>query len=78
LHRARERTVLETRVLRLAGPAWGLPKRQVPGGVLEAVAAHLRRHDDEQWRVKLARTGRIARNSALPRSELRQPGKNRT
>ena len=34
LHGARERTVLESRVQRLAGPAWGLPMREVPRAVL--------------------------------------------
>jgi len=75
LHGARERTILETRVLRLAGPVWGLGKRQVPRAVLDAVALHLRRHDGEPWRTKLERSGRIARNSAHPRSELQQLGK---
>jgi hypothetical protein len=72
LQGARERTILESRVLRLAGPAWGLRRRHVPTAVLDAIALHLRRHDDEPWRAKLERTRRIARSGARPRSELRQ------
>jgi hypothetical protein len=69
LSRARERTVLESRVQRLAGPAWGLPMREVPRAVLGAGAVHVRRHDGERWREKLARTGKLVRNAASPISE---------
>jgi hypothetical protein len=69
LHDARERTVLESRVQRLAAPAWGMPIRGVPRAVLGACAGHLRRHDGEPWRAKLARTGRLVRDVARPRSE---------
>ena len=70
---ARERTVLENRVQRLAGPAWGLPVRDVPRAVLGASADHVRRHDGERWRTKLARTGGHVRNSARPISEHATP-----
>jgi hypothetical protein len=66
---ARERTVLESRLQRLAGPAWGLSARNVPWAVLCACAKHLRRHGDEPWRAKLARTGRLMRDAPLPISE---------
>jgi hypothetical protein len=66
---ARERTVLENRVQRLAGPAWGLSARRVPCAVLCACAVHLRRHDGEGWRTKLVRAVSTARNAALPTSE---------
>jgi hypothetical protein len=69
LRGARERTVLENRVQRLAGPAWGLPMREVPRAVLGAGASHVRRHDDERWRTKLVRTGRLIRGAASPISE---------
>jgi hypothetical protein len=69
LHDARERSVLESRIQRLAGPAWGLSARSVPGAVLCACAEHLRRHDEEPWRSKLARTGRLIRAAPLPMSE---------
>jgi Uncharacterised nucleotidyltransferase len=69
LHDARERTVLESRLQRLAGPAWGLSARNVPWAVLCACAEHLRRHDHEPWRAKLARTGRLIRDAPLPISE---------
>jgi hypothetical protein len=72
LHDARQRTVLETRILRIAGPAWGQPMRSVPREVLGAGAKHLRRHDGERWRTKLVRAGRLARIAARPRSELHQ------
>jgi hypothetical protein len=70
---ARERTVLESRVQRLAGPAWGLPMRAVPGAVLGAGAVHARRHDGERWRTKLARTRDLVRNAAHPISEHAPP-----
>jgi len=69
LHDARERTVLESRVQRLAGPAWGLPMREVPRAVLGAGASHVRRHDGERWRTKLVRTGTLIREGARPISE---------
>jgi hypothetical protein len=69
LHDARERTVLEIRLQRLGGPAWGLPARKVPGAVLRACAGHLRRHDGESWRRKIGRTSSIVRDAARPRSE---------
>jgi hypothetical protein len=69
LHGARERTVLENRVQRLAGPAWGLPMRQVPRAVLRAGAWHVRRHNGERWRTKLARTSTLVRDIARPISE---------
>jgi hypothetical protein len=69
LSAARERTVLENRIQRLAGPTWGLPKRQVPRAVLDAGVVHVRRHDGEPWRAKLARTGSLVRNAARPISE---------
>jgi hypothetical protein len=72
LKRARERTILETRLLRLAGPVWGMPRRQVPQAVLAAVIWHLRRHDGERWTTKVARAVRLARNAAKPRSELQR------
>jgi len=74
LYDARERTILETRVLRFAGPAWGLPVPRVPPELVAAGAWHLRRHDGEGWRTKMARTGRLARNAARPRSELQRIG----
>jgi hypothetical protein len=70
LHEARERTVLESRVQRLAGPAWALPPHRVPGAMVRAAGVHLRRHDDEPWRTKLVRTGRLVRGVSLPRSEV--------
>jgi hypothetical protein len=78
LHDARERTILETRVLRFAGPAWGLPVRRVPRELLDAGALHLRRRDGEPWRTKVIRTGRLARNAARPRSDLRRLGPHQT
>ncbi len=69
---ARERTILETRLLRFAGPAWGLPVRRVPRELLGATVQHLGRRDGERWRTKIVRTGRLARIAARPRSELRQ------
>jgi hypothetical protein len=69
LDEARERTVLESRLQRLGGPAWGLPMRRAPWAVLGAGARHLRRHDGERWRTKLARMGGLVRNAARPRSE---------
>jgi hypothetical protein len=71
LYGARERTVLESRVQRLAGPAWGLPTRKVPQAVLRAGAWHVRRHDGEPWGSKLVRTSRLLRGVARPRSEHR-------
>ena len=75
---ARERTILETRVLRFAGPAWGLPVRRVPRELLGAGVWQLRRRGGERWRTKVVRTGRLARNAARPRSELRQLGPHQT
>ena len=75
---ARERTILETRLLRLAGPVWCMPRRRVPSAVLGAVARLLRRHEDERWRTKIARSGRLARNAARPRSELGLLGPDQT
>ena len=69
LHGARERTLLESRIQRLAGPAWGLPMREVPRAVLDAGASHVRRHDGERWRTKLVRTSRLVRDAARPVSE---------
>ena len=69
LHDARERTMLESRLQRLAGPAWGLPVRSVPRAVFRAGAAHVRRHGGEPWRTKVVRTGRIVRNVSLSVSE---------
>jgi hypothetical protein len=73
LHNARERTVLESRVQRLAGPAWGLPVRTAPPAVLRACTDHLRRHEGESWHTKITRTGRIVRDAARPRSEHERP-----
>jgi hypothetical protein len=70
LHQARERTVLESPVQRLAGPARALPAHRVPGAMVRAAGVHLRRHDDEPWRTKLVRTGRLVRGVSLPRSEV--------
>jgi len=69
LNGARERTVVENRVQRLAGPAWGLPPREVPWAVLSAGALHVRRHDGERWRTKLARTRSLVRDAARPISQ---------
>jgi hypothetical protein len=69
LHDARERTVLESRVQRVAGPAWGLPIRSAPEALLGACAGYLRRHHGEGWRTKLARTSGLVRDVARPRSE---------
>jgi hypothetical protein len=71
LYGARERTILESRVQRLAGPAWGLPMREVPRAVLGAGACHVRRIGGEPWRMKLVRTGGLVRNAARPTSEHR-------
>jgi hypothetical protein len=70
LQQARERTVLESRLQRLAGPAWALPAHSVPRGLIGAIPEYARRHDDEPWRTKLVRTGRVVRGVALPRSEV--------
>jgi hypothetical protein len=78
LQDARERTVLEIRLLRLAAPAWGMPVRRAQRMVLGAGARHLRRHDGERWRTKLARSGSLVRHAARPRSELRQLGHHET
>jgi len=69
LHDARERSILESRVQRFAGPAWGLPLHKVPSALLGGCALHVKRHDGEPWRAKLARTGRLMNNAALPISE---------
>jgi hypothetical protein len=74
LRGARERTVLETRLLRIAGPVWGMPLRRVPRELLRAIARLVQRHDGERWRAKIARVGRLARTAARPRSELRELG----
>jgi hypothetical protein len=57
LQQAPERTVLESRLQRVAGPAWALPARSVPPALVAAIAEHARRHDGEPWRTKLVRTG---------------------
>jgi hypothetical protein len=75
---ARERTILETRLLRFAGPAWGLPVRRVPRELLGASVRHLSRRDGERWRTKVVRAGRLARIAARPRSELRRIGQDQT
>jgi hypothetical protein len=69
LHDARERTVFETRVQRIAGPAWALSARTAPRAMFRASTAHLRRHDGEPWRAKLVRTRGLVRNVGLPKSE---------
>jgi Uncharacterised nucleotidyltransferase len=69
LHDVRERTVFESRVQRIAGPAWGLPLAGVPWAVLDACTGHFRRHNGERWRTKLVRTGEVVRNVGRPRSE---------
>jgi hypothetical protein len=69
LRETRERTVLESRVQRLAGPVWALPARAMPRAMARATATHLRRHDGEPWRAKLMRTRTVVRNVGLPRSE---------
>jgi hypothetical protein len=38
--------------------------------MVRAAGVHLRRHDDEPWRTKLVRTGRLVRGVSLPRSEV--------
>ena len=75
---ARERTILEAQLLRITGPAWGMPLRRVPREVLSAFARLLRRHHGERWRTKFARSGRLVRNAARPRSELLRLGPDRT
>jgi hypothetical protein len=70
---ARERTIWESRVQRLAGPAWGLSARRIPGAVLRACAGHFRRHDGEAWRAKIGRTSRMVRDADHPRSEHDRP-----
>jgi hypothetical protein len=69
LRQARERTVLENRIQRLAAPAWGLSPAAAPGAVLRACGEHLHRHHGEPWRAKLVRTSRVVRNGAVPVSE---------
>jgi hypothetical protein len=69
LRETRERTVLESRVQRLAGPVWALPARALPRAMVQATATHFRRHDGEPWPDKLVRTRRLVRNVGLPRSE---------
>jgi hypothetical protein len=70
---ARERTILESRVQRLAGPAWGLSPHRVPRAVFRASAEHLRRQEGEPWRAKLGRTRGLVRDAGRPRSEHDQP-----
>ena len=66
---ARERTVLGLHLQRWLAPAWGLPRRRVPRGVLAAARDDLRVDGDRRWRTRLVRTRLAVAQAAAPRSE---------
>lgn len=69
LSAARERTVLETHVTRLAGQAWGMPARTAGPAVAGAVAGTAARSSDERWGEKLRRTRMAVADAFVARSE---------
>ena len=58
LYDVRERTVFEWHLKDLLAPAWGYPRRRVPGGIASEVG-----------RMEFSRTWRALRNARRPRSE---------
>jgi hypothetical protein len=69
LRGARERSVLELHLQRWLAPAWGLPRRAVPRGVVAAVRDDLRRDEGQRRRAKLARVRLAVARAGTPRSE---------
>jgi hypothetical protein len=66
---ARERTVLENHLTRLAGEAWGLPRGRTVPATAAALARSAGRARGEPWRQKLGRTRGAIADAFLSRSE---------
>ncbi|HKO29318.1 MAG TPA: nucleotidyltransferase family protein [Solirubrobacteraceae bacterium] len=57
LMHARDRTVLENHLSRIAAPASALPITRAPGALASAMRLTANRHSDEPWSHKLRRSG---------------------
>jgi hypothetical protein len=66
---ARERTVLEGHLARIAGPVTAAPFSGAPVAVLRSVGETLRLGDGETWKAKAQRTVRALSNASAPKSE---------
>jgi hypothetical protein len=69
LRSVRERTVLESHVLRLLAPMWGLPAGPAGRMSLTALLDEPRRARDEAWAAKARRARLAILNAGLARSE---------
>ncbi len=65
----RERTVFEWHLHNLLAPAWGLPRRRVPGALARAVASDLAPEGGEPLRRKLGRARMAVTDAGVARSE---------
>lgn len=68
LTQARDRTVLEEHITRIAAPASALPVSRVPAAVASAIRLTASRREDERWSRKLKRSGLAFAHAFMPRS----------
>lgn len=68
LTQARDRTVLEEHLTRIAAPASALPVPRVPAAVATAVKLTTRPREDERWSRKLKRSGLALAHAFMPRT----------
>jgi hypothetical protein len=69
LESARERTVLENHIARLAAPAFSLPLTRAPRAVTAALVREAARHEDEPWANKLHRSRLAVAHAFIDKSE---------
>jgi hypothetical protein len=68
LERARERSVLETHLARVAAPAWALPLSGAPRSVGAALVHSASRDSEEHWADKLRRSRLAVAHALMPES----------
>lgn len=69
---ARDRTVLENQLARLAAPVSSLPARRAPVGVVGALYRIVTPADDERWAQKLRRSRLSVRHALMEKSKHEQ------
>jgi hypothetical protein len=65
---ARDRTVLESHIARIAGPASALPVSHSPAALANTIRLAAARHDGEPWSDKLRRSGLAVTHAFMARS----------
>jgi hypothetical protein len=72
LTRARDRSVLENHIARVAAPAWALPVSRAHVAIASAIKVTATRRDDELWADKLRRSGLAVAHAFMPKSRHEQ------